>query len=623
MIGGLRLLDNEQPDPMIYGNKANGLWRLLKCGARIPPTILIACDYVPSIGDVVLIAERLGNPREYIVRSSTTLEDSAAASFAGVFVSEKKVELAGLLTAIARCREHAFKSLIGSREQKAIPLLIQPMLYGPGGVYLFDRHSGRDSLALSTLGPSAVTAGTTTCHDQLPTTSNEFQNALRSCRELAYKLNESIDLEILIIDGECIFLQLRHLTRPLVPLPQVGMNAYFPSWLPPLCGTLWVEQLQKNSSLVNVRYEAGFIKWNEHDLPHSLVHNLSSVVLDKAQTYYTNELFPKWDKAISCLVLDCDKMSPEEQFRSTLRQWDLFWTEYFNNPYEAVLTAVRMMVPTGMALTPRVRDRLQLFTLAARQVREAICSNLANTCELLALPAVKLYLERYGYHLLGGYDFSQPTLAEQPEILIRQLRQADVAILPTEVGPVDLLTQVGWLIEDDNEYKYKFCALLRRSILRLAEEWVCKGWLTDKNQIWQLTEDEVKRGILGYKPVWEQMYQFDLIKQAPIATKTVKFPAVILSPGRATGYATRTASSDSNLILLRPVIDSIDYPLIVSCAGAVVAIGTEQCHGAVFARDIGKPLYLCPAVVSEVPDGSRLVLNDTPPSVEWVIGHSV
>jgi len=614
MMPRLATLGLEPPDPVIYGNKAAGLWRLQKCEVRIPPTVMVAAGLQPGWAELAWIAEQLGNPAEYVVRSSSSNEDSTSESLAGVFSSEV-AERPTVLAAVERVRNHAATSSVCRPGQHPIPVLIQPRLGGPGGVYLFDRQSGRDSLTLSALGPSAVTSGTTTSSDQLPRDAREYKAGLEACRGVARRLG-SVDLELILVGGECVFLQCRPLTRPLSPQSTAGLNAYFPSWLPPLCGTLWVEQLVKIPALQEVRYEVGFIKWKERDTEQSDERMPSTSALADAERYYQDVLFPRWNQLLERVATDLDghTLTPEKHYQSVLAAWDSFWTEYFNNPHEAILTAARSAAPLGMAITPNVRDRLRLFSSAAQEVVVALKAGSVKPDKLVNLPSVGQYLKLYGFYPLEGHDFSQPTLDEQPGTFLAQLTQAGQVELPNLTSD-DVLLRVAWLAEDDNEYKHKFCAMLRKSILRLGADWVPRGVLPAREDIWQLTDAEVKRAIAGERPQLKRDSLFHLVEQPASAAGAGTFSAEILSPGRVRGIASRDAIGGANLILLRTVIETTDYPLLMSSAGAVVALGTEQSHGAIFARDIGKPLYRCPAVVQAVTEGTLLTLHDTPATI--------
>lgn len=612
MMPHLDIFGVEPPDPAIYGNKAVGLWRLRQCEVRIPPTVMVAAGRQTAWADLAWIAEQLGSPAEYVVRSSSTNEDSTLESLAGVFSSEV-AEYMTLLAAVERVREQAATSSVCRQGRHPIPVLIQPRLGGLGGVYLFDRQSGRDSFTLSVLGPSAVTSGTTALSDQLTRNAMEYQDGLEACRGVAQRLG-SIDLELILVGGEWIFLQCRPLTRPLFPESMACLSSYFPAWLPPLCGTLWAEQLSKTLRLDGVRYDNGFILGLTGSEDSKEANTVSKTECEAAECFYTEILFPKWENTLTYLRLVARDFAAEAAYRETLSAWAHFLGDYFTNPHEPVVAAARAASPAGMAITPAVRDRLTLFARAAREVASEVSHGHGQPERVLACPSVVEYLSLYGFQLLEGHDFSHPTLAEQPAAFVALLTQAGRVELPDK-GVPDALLRVAWLAEDDNDYKQRFCALLRQSILRLGADWTAKGLLPERDAVWRLTAKEVEGVQVGQAPRFEMKEPFRLAEGSDPVSRIGIFSAEILSPGRGSGVANRNRRGGANLILLRTVIETTDYPLLMSSAGAVVALGTSQSHGAIFARDIGKPLYRCPAVVQTVTEGTLLTLHDMPATV--------
>ena len=424
----------------------------------------------------------------------------------------------------------------------------------------------------------------------------------------------SIDLELILVGGECVFLQCRPLTRPLFNQTVAGLSSYFPSWLPPLCGTLWAEQLSETLRLDGVRYDDGFIIGLGGSEDSKDVTPVTTPECEAAERYYTEVLFPKWETTLTRLRATVQELAAEDAYRDARSAWAEFLRDYFNNPYEGVVAAARAAGRSGMAITPRVRDRLTLFARAAREVASGVSHGHGQLGRLLAFPSVVEYLGLYGFQLLEGHDFSQPTLAEQPAAFLAQLTQAGRVELPDAVAP-DVLLRVAWLAEDDNEYKQRFCAMLRQSILRLGADWTAKGLLPERDAVWRLTATEVEGVQAGQASRFEMREPFRLAEQLDAVGRIGTFAAELLSPGRVSGVANRDGRGGANLILLRTVIETTDYPLLMSSAGAVVALGTPQSHGAIFARDIGKPLYRCPAVVQTVNDGMLLTLHDTPATV--------
>jgi hypothetical protein len=608
--------ESQEPNPLVFGNKAVGLWRLLQCKVSIPPTVMVAAYSKLDFSDLTWIDEQLGNPAEFVVRSSSNSEDSDYQSLAGVFCS-KVAKLHLLLDAVEHVRGHAATSPFCRQNRHPIPLLIQPRLGGPGGVYLSDTLLRRDALTLSILGPSAVTSGTTTVSDRISSEESTYRTALEICRGVAGQLN-SIDLELIFNGGDWIFLQCRPLTQSLVDAQILGLSSYFPTWLPPLCGTLWVEGLLATRCFEGVHYDNGLIiRLSEsQDSDNGTTASISQC--EEAERFYVKVLFPKWESALSRLQRDLDTLATEDAYHNAKSAWIEFLQDYFTNPYEAVVSAVRASRPTGMAITPRVRKRMTLFDRAAQEVASEAGQARDQHERLLALPSVMEYLSLYGFQPLEGHDFSQPTLAEHPAAFLALLTQAGRLELPEVITP-DARLRVAWLAEDDNDYKQRFCSLLRQSILRLGEDWAVRGFLPGCNAIWHLTAEEVEGGHfdnaarLGVREPFLLPEQPDSVGRD---SRVGPFSAEILSPGRASGFANRLGKCGTNSILVRTVIETTDYPLLIRSAGAVVAIGTPQCHGAIFARDIGKPLYRCPAAVQTVNEGTMVSLHDIPATVE-------
>ena len=494
-----------------------------------------------------------------------------------------------------------------------MPVLIQPRIDGPGGVYFFDRQSGLDRLELSLRGPGAVTSGTSIVSDQLPVESPSGRMALAACRELARKLGGSGEFELVIPLDCCVFLQYRPLTRPISESLPEGASCDFPARLSPLVGTLWAEQLSAVLGVPEIRYDKGFILGLDDPQADETALSLTPDYLRDAEEYYNRKLFPDWEALYSTLASELERLSPEVAWEKMTDAWATFLDQYFNNPHEGVVNAARAKVPPGMAFSPRTVRRLQLFGQASAAVNAGIAEGVSQR-ELLGLKAVQNYLDSFGFYLLAQHDFGQPTLAEQPNALIPQLCEAGEFVNP-EMKQDDLVLRVAWLAEDDNEFKQRFLSLLRRCVLRLGRHLASQGQLQLEQDIWNLTRGDLAallRGATVQGPRDWSLARTPLTRP-PAGPKA--FAAEILAPGRAAGKATLSGSAGPARILVRTAIETADYSLLLGSAGAVVALGTRLSHGAIFARDVGKPLYRCPAILDLVEDGTELTLLDAPPCV--------
>ncbi|MFM8272982.1 MAG: PEP-utilizing enzyme [Gemmata sp.] len=607
---GIALLGSGPLDAAACGNKALGLWKLMNAGAKVPPTVIVTADHqVDGPALTAVVAGQVGTHPAYVVRSSSTVEDGVTQSMAGMFLSVS-TDLGGVPDAVEQVRRHARAAVTGGVDP-LIPVLIQPRLDGSGGVYLSDYRAGRDSLVLSTLGPSAVTSGATTATDQLPTDSPSCQAALSACRDIARRLGGSVDLELVLGQGGCVFLQYRPLTRPLPAAKPEGVSSYFPGWLPPLVGTLWGESLSAALGTASVRYEDGYILGLDSSPEGGGDLELTPDVLHKAEEYYRHTLIPEWDDRAERLGRDIEALPPDRAWERCVAEWEVFLDQYFNNPFEGVVTAARMAAPPGMAFSPRNVERLGLFGRASEAVQAQVT---LPPAERHALAEVRAYLDAFGFYLLEEHDFSQPTLAEQPDVLLAQLSQAGQIVIPAAKAD-DPLLRVAWLAEDDNECKHRYLSLLRRCVLRLGRHLAENGSLAATDDIWSVTKADIGPLLRGDAVRGTRAWSLTTssLPRPPAGPRTLS--AEVLAPGRATGAASLAGQVGAGRILVRTVIETADYPLLMSSAGAVVALGTPLSHGAIFARDVGKPLYRCPAVLNAVDDGTLLTLLDSPPRV--------
>ncbi|MGA1398447.1 MAG: hypothetical protein ACO31K_07350, partial [Schleiferiaceae bacterium] len=78
-----------------YGNKALGLDRLQSGGFRTLPTVSLRADILRGGAEFPseLVAQQLGHPAWYAVRSSSATEDTETSAAAGAFLTELGVHL--------------------------------------------------------------------------------------------------------------------------------------------------------------------------------------------------------------------------------------------------------------------------------------------------------------------------------------------------------------------------------------------------------------------------------------------------------------------------------------------------------------------------------------------------
>jgi len=131
-------------DPRLVGGKACGLAKLFKMGARVPEGIVIPADI--AINEVIereldeaitILLAKCGPSTRFAVRSSATVEDGVAASYAGMFKTVLDVGGDDVAMAVADCRQSAksaridtYRSVMKRADEATAPvaIVVQRML---------------------------------------------------------------------------------------------------------------------------------------------------------------------------------------------------------------------------------------------------------------------------------------------------------------------------------------------------------------------------------------------------------------------------------------------------------------------------------------------------------------
>jgi phosphohistidine swiveling domain-containing protein len=143
--------------PALAGNKAATLAVLRRAGFEVPPGVVVPADALGDVADelpqavraaLATVPELLG-PGPWAVRSSSTAEDTEAASFAGQFETVLGVDPGGLADAVRRVWRSASgdraKAYGGGRASGSMAVLIQPIIAAAaaGVAFTTDPVSGR------------------------------------------------------------------------------------------------------------------------------------------------------------------------------------------------------------------------------------------------------------------------------------------------------------------------------------------------------------------------------------------------------------------------------------------------------------------------------------------------
>ena len=143
--------------PAFAGNKAATLAVLRRAGFAVPPGVVVPADALSGRGNELPPATRAALPRvrelvgqgPWAVRSSSTAEDTAQASFAGQFETVLDVDADGLADAVLRVWGSGFSERVKAygrdRGPGAMAVLIQPMIAADsaGVAFTNDPVSGR------------------------------------------------------------------------------------------------------------------------------------------------------------------------------------------------------------------------------------------------------------------------------------------------------------------------------------------------------------------------------------------------------------------------------------------------------------------------------------------------
>lgn len=156
----LRLDDAASEDAASTGSKAATLARLRRAGFPVPPGVVVPADAFEVDDDLsAAVVECLTNvehilgPGPWAVRSSSTVEDAAHASFAGQFETVLDVDEAGLADAVRRSwrSRRADRVRVYADDGPApMAVLIQPMIAGDaaGVAFTIDPVSGKGHVVI-------------------------------------------------------------------------------------------------------------------------------------------------------------------------------------------------------------------------------------------------------------------------------------------------------------------------------------------------------------------------------------------------------------------------------------------------------------------------------------------
>jgi rifampicin phosphotransferase len=239
-------------DHRIAGRKAATLARLAASGFPVPPGVVLPAALFESasgerqvpaeVATALFDAVRAWGEVPLAVRSSGVEEDSAEASYAGLFTTVLNVRgNAALVKAVGECRASAFNARVTSyagSEPPRLAVLVQPMVAAEaaGVAFTADPVTGERGCvvidAVVGIGERLVSGAVTP--DRWVIRGDEYQHSAeeqaidvrhaRSIADLARRVEAELggpqDIEWALVDDEVILLQARPVTAlPIQPVP--------------------------------------------------------------------------------------------------------------------------------------------------------------------------------------------------------------------------------------------------------------------------------------------------------------------------------------------------------------------------------------------------------------------
>jgi len=226
--------DDDRP---LVGGKALGLAALLRAGRTTPATWVLPVGAEPAPGQLDRLADHA--PR-WAVRSSATVEDGPALSYAGMFRTELDVPVAGLPAAIERVRASARSSRVTAYRTWSgaggrgvgMAVLLQPFRVPAFSAVWLGRGLATGRLEWVAGGGEALVAGAVTpaweewASSGLVDGSHHGvllsgrQPVGEACVAVQRAFGAPADLELAILDSGLVWLQFRPMTTRIGMAPR-------------------------------------------------------------------------------------------------------------------------------------------------------------------------------------------------------------------------------------------------------------------------------------------------------------------------------------------------------------------------------------------------------------------
>ncbi|MGH3937713.1 MAG: PEP/pyruvate-binding domain-containing protein [Pseudonocardiaceae bacterium] len=216
-----------------YGGKAWGLAHLHRAGFRVPPTWLIPVGACPTRDDLSTLSAIA--PR-WAVRSSTTAEDDADYSHAGVYTTRLDVASADLPSVVGEVvssatnpRATRYREQTNQRGQVAVAVVLQPFIEPISAGVWIGRSvtAGRLEWTVGR-GERLVSGRWTPSWEEWPSDHGGAAHEVlragqvaigRACLGVQQSMQAPLDLEFAVLNSGLVWLQCRPVTGNRIPLP--------------------------------------------------------------------------------------------------------------------------------------------------------------------------------------------------------------------------------------------------------------------------------------------------------------------------------------------------------------------------------------------------------------------
>jgi pyruvate,water dikinase len=665
------------------GGKAVGLGKLLAAGLPVPPGFVIDDRAFRSVvGELVIAdtgdighvleeaAQRIATarlPPELVdevgaraqelghlvmVRSSATIEDTAAGAAAGVFSSRAAVPVDEVWDAIRAVWTSALTPLAAAYARKrggaiAVGVIVQEYVAGTSLV-VYTRPPGHPT-SHEVLVQRADHVSRHS-RDDLPREIEHQHAALLALRaETALELPAGVDVELVQLRKQSGFdVAIETMVvqaRPILhPAPRT-LSAPPPPVLAPLAdGRTWTWDVAHNPDPLSVAQQglververAGIAPWSLRVCAGFLYSSPRGeelpVVRDATELRTrANELEARLERTIA---VDADQVLPLAEAIERFLAFYAIWAREMS----PLISAARTVLPRTL------REQGSAYPDA---IAAALIQRSASAVEVTLRAAARGKLDEHDVIarlgvLAPAWDVVAPTFAERPGLLHDAIARAKVpppppppaverrsgqyaapAIAEGLEAVIEVARVAADLAERDDVLFARAQYLVRRALLARASELKLRGddifWLPldETLSATSIDPDDAQRRAAGARAAAERASQWqmpivvgaDAEPTGPVLRGTGTGPRIAGRVVRFASLASAVAVGPGDIVVTRAVTPALAV-LVAGCAALVSETGGLLDHGAALARELGIPCVVgCRDAWTRLTDGMLVTVD--------------